>query len=97
MITHAYSTHIYAYIYRKGGCPCKERHKHFPLSMSRSRYGTKLQLKYNLITPFIDNCSISVILEFTIDNCSFIYKNVMSRNWINSNYLHNFKCLVIPC
>ena len=70
------STHIY--IYPKGRCSCKERHKHALLSMNRSKYGTKLQLKYNLITPLLDNCSISVILEFTRDNCSFINKNVMS-------------------
>ena len=44
------STHIY--INPKGGWPCKERHKHVLLSMNRSNYATKLQLKYSLITPF---------------------------------------------
>ena len=64
--------------------------------MNRSKHGTKLQLKYNLITPSIDNCSVSVILEFARDNCSFICKNAMSKNWIDDNHLLNFKCLVIP-
>ena len=83
-------THIY--INLKRGCPCKERQKHVLLSMNRSKYATKLQLKYNLITSLIDNCSISVTLEFTTDNYSFIYKNAMSQNWIDNNHLNNFKC-----
>ena len=88
------STHIY--INPKRVYPCKERHKHVLISMNRSKYATKLQLKYNLSIPLTDNCSISVTLEFTRDNCSFIYKSVMSQNWIDNNHLHNFKCLVIP-
>ena len=88
------STHIY--INQKRGCPCKERHKHIFLSMNRSKNATKLQLKCNLITPLIDNCSISVTLEITRDNCYFIYKYVMSQNWIDNNHLHNFTCVVIP-
>ena len=88
------STQIY--IYLKRGCPCKERHKHVLLSMNGSKYATKLRLKYTLITPLIDNCSIIVTLEFTRDNCSFIYENVMSQNWIDNNHLHSFICLVIP-
>ena len=50
---------------------------------------------WDLITPFTDNCSIWVTLKFTKDYCSFIYKNVLSQNLIDNNYLHNFKCLVI--
>ena len=88
------STHIY--INPKRGCPCKERHKHVLLSMSRSKYATKMQLKYNSITPLTDNCSISVTLEFTRDKCSFIYKYVLSQNWVDNNHLHNFKYLLIP-
>ena len=65
------STHIY--INPKRGCPCKERHKHVLLSMNRSKYATKLQLKFNLITPLIDNFQFQlpwnlqeiIVLSFT--------------------------------
>ena len=56
----------------------------------------EIVIKYNLITPLIGNCSISVTLEFTRNNCSFIFENNMSQNLIENNHLHNFKCLVIP-
>ena len=50
--------------------------------MNRSKYATKLQLKYNLITPLIDNCSVSVTLEFTSDNCYKKYKLFDVTNFI---------------
>ena len=93
-IFQANSTHIY--INPKRGCPCKERHKHVLLSINRSKYAAKMKLKYNSITPLIDHFSDSVTLEFTRDNFSFIYRHVMSQNWIDNSHLHNFKCLVIP-
>ena len=46
----------YIYINPKRGCPCKERNEYVLPSMNRSKYATKLQLKYSSITVLIDNC-----------------------------------------